>query len=339
MRRLLRQCFFLAVLAFVMLCCTGKNVYAAKSNKTQTSSKAATETKESTTVKTVKTPDDVDKERIVLDRPVITCTERTASKVRLAWKEVKRATRYYVYRSKEKDGKYKLIGSTKKLAYTDKTVKSGKTYYYKIFAAGKNKKGKRIYSKYSKILEVTTKKKVKKTAYVGDSVMSGLAVYSILSGSGKKCIYKVGCSAYSFYNGKTMDELLDYNPDRMYIMLGMNSLEGSPSDTQLDKILSSYKAIIQECLEQNPDLQVIVLPVSPTRPSASVSNKYINKFNEKLKAMAENLGLYYYDYTSFLKDTDGSMKKSYSARDGIHWTKSAYRVFLDELDTYGEKLD
>jgi hypothetical protein len=55
--------------------------------------------------------------------------------------------------------------------------------------------------------------------------------------------------------------------------------------------------------------------------------------------MAEELGAYYYDYTSFLKDSDGNLKSSYSARDGIHWTKSAYKTFLEKLDSYGKTLD
>jgi lysophospholipase L1-like esterase len=152
-------------------------------------------------------------------------------------------------------------------------------------------------------------------------------------------IYKVGCSAYSFYNGKPMDTLLDYNPDRMYIMLGMNGLVDSPTDAQMDKRIDYYRDILQECLEQNPNLQVIVLPVSPTRPTASVKNSDVSKYNTKLENLAEELGVYYYDYTSFLKDSDGYLKSASSAKDGIHWTKSTYRTFLEKLDSYGETLD
>jgi lysophospholipase L1-like esterase len=169
--------------------------------------------------------------------------------------------------------------------------------------------------------------------------MSGLAVYKIVTGDGKKVVYKIGCSEYTFYNGATMDSLLDYNPDRLFIMLGMNSLVDSPGEKVMNRRIGYYKEILQECLKQNPDLQIIVLPVSPTRPSATVKNSCINKYNAKLKEMAEELGVYYYDYTSFLKDSDGNLKSSYSAKDGIHWTKSTYRTFLEKLDSYGETLD
>jgi hypothetical protein len=318
------------LLVSILLTAAGGTVYAG----TTAGSKSAT-------VKnaTAKTPDDVDREKIVLDRPVLACTDTTATKVTLTWEKVSGTTRYYILRAKEKDGTYTQVGATKKLTFTDDTAKSGRTYYYKIYAAGLNDQGKRVLSKYSRKLAVTTKKKVKKTAYVGDSVMSGLDVYNIVQDKDKKVIYKVGCSAYSFYNGKPMDTLLDYNPDRMYIMLGMNGLVDSPTDAQMDKRIDYYRDILQECLEQNPNLQVIVLPVSPTRPTASVKNSDVSKYNTKLENLAEELGVYYYDYTSFLKDSDGYLKSASSAKDGIHWTKSTYRTFLEKLDSYGETLD
>jgi hypothetical protein len=209
---------------------------------------------------TLKTPDTIDKSRIVLDRPAVKCKDTTASKVYLTWKKINGAKRYHIFRSTKKDGKYKEIASTTKQKYTDKTVKSGHTYYYKIYAAGITDNNRRVISKYSKRIKAVTKTKVQKTAYVGDSVMSGLAVYGIVSGSGKKVIYKVGASPYSFYNSSVMDELLNYKPDRMFIMLGTNSLVGSPSGSQMDSSISYYKSIIEECLKENPDMQVIVPP-------------------------------------------------------------------------------
>lgn len=55
--------------------------------------------------------------------------------VSLKWTKVKNAGGYEIYRSTSKKGKYKLIASVKKAkttSYKDKSVKSGKTYYYKI---------------------------------------------------------------------------------------------------------------------------------------------------------------------------------------------------------------
>jgi hypothetical protein len=274
-----------------------------------------------------------------LDTPVLSSTKTTASKVYLTWKRVSNASKYRIYRSAQKAGKYKLIKSTSDLKYTDSTVKAGKTYYYKLKAEGKDKNGASVYSGFSKSLAVKTNKKVTKTAYVGDSVMSGMDVYNIITGKGKKVIYKIGVSPKNFYNGTPMDDLLGYNPDRMYIMLGMNSLVGSPSSKAIDTQISYYKKIIKECLKKNPDMQVIVLPVSPTRPSATVKNANINKFNSKLKKMAKGLKVNYYDYRSVIKNTDGTLKASCCAGDGIHLTSAAYSSIKKKLDNYGKKLD
>ena len=52
----------------------------------------------------------------------------------LSWKKVKNAKQYIIYRSTQKDSGYVKVKALKKnkLSYTDKKVKKGKTYYYRI---------------------------------------------------------------------------------------------------------------------------------------------------------------------------------------------------------------
>ena len=69
---------------------------------------------------------------------VKTFTAKAVNKsIKLNWKKNKKATKYYLYRSGEKNGKfgaYKRIKtlSKKKKSYTDKKVSSGRIYNYKI---------------------------------------------------------------------------------------------------------------------------------------------------------------------------------------------------------------
>lgn len=63
------------------------------------------------------------------------------NKVTVKWNKMKAITSYKVYRSTSKDGKYKLLATTNKTSYVDKTVKSGKKYYYKVLP----------YTKYDKV--------------------------------------------------------------------------------------------------------------------------------------------------------------------------------------------
>lgn len=62
-----------------------------------------------------------------------------------------------IYRSTKKNGKYKCVKSiSKKTSYTDKKVKKGKTYYYKVKIF--TKQGTKIYySRYSKVKKIKIK--------------------------------------------------------------------------------------------------------------------------------------------------------------------------------------
>lgn len=86
-----------------------------------------------------------------------TLKKSTAKKrVTLKWSSVKRATGYQVYRSTKKNSGYKKVADIRGKSYTDKKVKSRKTYYYKVRVYTKVK-GKKVYGDYSKIIRAKTK--------------------------------------------------------------------------------------------------------------------------------------------------------------------------------------
>ena len=71
-----------------------------------------------------------------LDKPVIKKLTPTSKQVKITWNKVKNAQSYEVYR-KTKTGDFKLIGTTKKNSYTDKTVKANTEYSYRLVAKNK----------------------------------------------------------------------------------------------------------------------------------------------------------------------------------------------------------
>ena len=78
-------------------------------------------------------------------------------KVTLTWKKVKGATGYQVYRATSKKGKYTCVKKNlKAVKYTDKKLKKGKTYYYKV-RAYKKVNGKTIVGTYSAVRKVKVK--------------------------------------------------------------------------------------------------------------------------------------------------------------------------------------
>ena len=61
------------------------------------------------------------------------------------------AKQYFIYRSTKKDKDFKLIGSTDKITYIDKTVKKNTKYYYRILVKGTNALQADYVSKASKV--------------------------------------------------------------------------------------------------------------------------------------------------------------------------------------------
>ena len=81
--------------------------------------------------------------------------------VSVNWKKTNGASGYYIYRTTSKKGKYskiKTITSGKTLKYTDKKVKKGKTYYYKVVPFRKIS-GKAVKGASSAVKSIAFKKK------------------------------------------------------------------------------------------------------------------------------------------------------------------------------------
>ncbi len=103
--------------------------------------------------------------RFTLTPTIVVATVKSKG-VRLDWEEVGVASRYRVFR-KTRTTEWKKVGETAGLSYTDKTVESGKTYYYSVVALNANKKtingyGEGIKVKFTstKTTTATTKKSV-----------------------------------------------------------------------------------------------------------------------------------------------------------------------------------
>lgn len=83
--------------------------------------------------------------------------------VRLKWRKVKGATGYQVYRSTSRKGHFRKIATTRKNHLTNKKLKPGKTYFFKVRAFRTVKKKKTL-GRFSAVLKVRTKKIQQNTA-------------------------------------------------------------------------------------------------------------------------------------------------------------------------------
>ncbi len=129
--------------------------------------------------------------------PVVTLTaptkvkavQQAAKQVKVTWQAVNGATSYNVYRSTKKDSGYALVGTSAKTSYTDKKVKAGKTYYYKVTAgnSGLSECAKVTLMKAPKVTAKSSKGKVV-LSWKKDNSADGYKVYMSNKKKGK---YKV----------------------------------------------------------------------------------------------------------------------------------------------------
>lgn len=102
------------------------------------------------------------KARTIAKTAVTSITSLSSSQMRITWKKVNNAVKYEVYRSLRKDGGFQKIatvrGSVRK--FTDKTVKSGRKYFYRVNVVG-SFGGKKITSGYSQSISYRSLKQVR----------------------------------------------------------------------------------------------------------------------------------------------------------------------------------
>lgn len=266
--------------------------------------------------------------------------------VKVTWKKHKKAKFYSVYYYKE-NGNAHLAGITKGTQYIVRKLKNNTSYYFYV-VAGKKKKVSGSDSIPSKKVHIKTKTYVHKTIFAGDSICQavgyGQAFPQMTFAGKKKVIAYRGLNTVTFhtkriFDGKTgLQKLVAEKPYRAYLMLGMNEIHYRKTSD----MVAEYKSIIQALKQGSPDTDIVLCAVSPvTRGEMARNPGYsrIPSFNKGLQKLAKKTGTTYFDYTSFLKDSDGYLKAGYAEGDGYHWKASAYTEFGKVVDKFDKSLD
>lgn len=176
----------------------------------------------------------------------VTSIKSTAyNKLKVSWKVVPAATSYQIYRSTAKDGDYqniKTINSVGTSSWTDGSVKTGKTYYYKIKTVVKTQNGEQTsgFSNVKSAKAVPAKTTLKAKASDAKNVKltwskvkgaSGYEIYRSNSKDGKcskvKTISKGSTTSYK--NGKLKKSTTYYYKIRAYRKVNGKKVYGSYS--------------------------------------------------------------------------------------------------------------
>jgi hypothetical protein len=204
-----------------------------------------------------------------------------------------------------------------------------------VVAVGKNSQnGEWVEGAASKLQKIKVRKQAKRVAYVGDSIMTGFSIYHVTK-SGDRVFAKIGMNATTFCRSSYYGSLLRYNPDRIFLMFGMNGLPGNPSGASMDNQVRCISGIIKKCQKKNPNVEIVIMGVSPVTARAHVHLSSVKRFNKKLKAsLKKKEGVYYYDPATVLANDQGYLKSGYGGGDGIHWSVSAYKKVYQSLQEF-----
>lgn len=195
--------------------------------------------------------------------------------------------------------------------------------------------------------------------FVGDSVSQSLQYYCAASGalgnakflcagslSPANALWEVSDkSLHPLYGGVKMaleDSVALSGANKLYIMLGINSLAGGAERT-----IADLRALIETITAKSPRIKVFAQSVTPMTSDSPIktdalNNNTIIEYNQKLLALCQEKGWYYLNVAENLRDSYGNLNKSYCSDPkvmGIHFNFAADKIWCDYLITHvPEKL-
>lgn len=191
--------------------------------------------------------------------------------------------------------------------------------------------------------------------FVGDSVTQGLQYYVMYrQGQGENTLgnakflaaasYNLATAGKPFneskinvtYQGTAMsieDAVSAMGARHMFIMLGLNDWAGSAVDANI----KLYRAMLERVLAAVPDLKITVqscTPVTPEGEKPKLTSASMDKFNEALKALCQEMGIEYLDVATPLKNAEGKLNPAYSSDNYVHLNNDGLRIWVDTLHGY-----
>ncbi len=177
------------------------------------------------------------------------------NKIKITWKKSEGADTYYVYKKNSK-GTYKKLGTTNKLYFTDKKVKKGNYYEYKVTAAY-SREGITRKSKKSRACKVLAdvfdpdKKMVALTFDDGPGRYTEDIVNCLKKNNGKATFFVLGCNVDSYKNAlKAADKIGCQIGNHSYNHKILTKL----SEKEIREQISQTDTKVKNVIGKTPDL-------------------------------------------------------------------------------------
>lgn len=271
----------------------------------------------------------------------------SSSSIHVAWEKNKNAACYRILVAKGSPTHFQCIGITKKTRYHARRLQKNKNYFFQVQACASRKASEKDGSP-SAAVAMQTKPYHRTIVFAGDSITTGLNSYRTIQqmklNSRKKVVAAIGLNTTTFrtrrcFGGQSgLKRVVSYKPYRLYMMLGINEIHYRSSKD----VAAGYRDLINTIQASSPETEIVLLAVSPVTKAECQHRKgfsQIPSLNRKLKKLAEKKHLKYYDYTGFLKDSEGYLSTKYAVADGVHWNAAGYERFGRVMSKYDRSRD
>ena len=178
-------------------------------------------------------------------------------------------------------------------------------------------------------------------AFLGDSRTEGFHLYSGLKTG--TYYYAVGATVESVFSkdvetpaGKMplLDAMAKENFGKVYVMLGVNELGWSKTETFHDQ----YAKVIDRLRADHPGAEIVlqsIIPVSAKQEEKKsyVNNERIGLYNEVIYQLAEEKDCALVDVAEAVTDENGCLRAEWNS-DGVPLTVKGCRAWLEYLRTH-----
>lgn len=120
-----------------------------------------------------------------------------------------------------------------------------------------------------------------------------------------------------------------YNPETIVFWAGTNDMHGMSDESKTGaETFALFQKFYDTAKTKNPEVQIVFIPVNPTKARASVWDE-ADTYNNLVKDFAdEKSDLFYVDVTDALM-VDGSYNPDYLQNDGLHLNTEGYQILTE----------
>lgn len=123
--------------------------------------------------------------------------------------------------------------------------------------------------------------------------------------------------------------VFDTRPSHVVLLVGVNQIGSSGSG--IARAAMHYEEIVRQIRARLPEVKLIAVSTPPTRGRYANFQGAIQRYNAKVKEIAERHGAEFLDLHALLKDSRGELKSEVSS-DGLHFNSAGYAIYGRALE-------